>query len=337
MMHCCLPTGRGPQIEGPVTHLAPVALFAWQRPAHTQRVISALAANPEAPETDVFAFVDGPRHDRESEHVAEVIRIAEAATGFRSVSVRVAARNLGLSRSITGGVTDVLQHSDRVIVVEDDIVVSRSFLGYMNSHLELYANDDSVASVHGYVYPHSHELPPTFFIAGADCWGWGTWRRAWEHYRPDGRALLEELTRRGLLATFDFGGTAGYVDMLRDQIAGRNDSWAVRWYASALLCGMYTLYPNRSLATNIGADGSGSHGGVSSAFDVDISHEPLPVLRIPVEDCAIGRSAFTEFFASQRSGIGRSHFGRLGRRILRPVWTRMPSRFRHGVVRLLSS
>lgn len=319
-----------------MTNPAPIALFAWQRPSHTQRVIDALAANPEAAETDLFVFVDGPRHEREAGQVAAVIKTAKAATGFRSVSVQTAAQNLGLSRSITGGITSVLQQSERVIVVEDDILVSHSFLGYMNSHLALYANDPCVASVHAYVYPHLRELPPTFFIAGADCWGWGTWRRAWEHYRSDGRTLLEELTRRDLLPIFDFGGTAGYVDMLRDQIAGRNDSWAVRWYASALLSGMYTLYPNRSLAMNIGADGSGSHGGVSRAFDVVMSHDSVEVLRIPVEDSPIGRSAFTEFFASQRSRVDGSRLGRWGRRLFRPMWIRMPSQFRHRVVRLLS-
>jgi hypothetical protein len=241
-----------------------------------------------------------------------------------------------LSRSITGGVTKVLERSERVIVVEDDILVSRSFLDYMNNHLDMYEADPSVASIHGYVYPHANPLPSTFFIAGADCWGWGTWRRAWEHYRSDGNGLLEELTRRDLLSRFDFGGAAGYVDMLRDQIAGRNDSWAVRWYASTFLDGMYTLYPDRSLATNIGADGSGSHGGVSGAIDIEVSDAPVPVVRIPIEESALGRSAFTEFFTSQRSVVRRSLVGQLGRRILRPVWIRMPSRYRQRAVRLFS-
>jgi hypothetical protein len=314
---------------------APVALFAWQRPRHTEHVLEALAANTRSEETDLFVFVDGPRHEREKRLVAEVISIAENAVGFRSVTVQVAPTNLGLSRSITGGVTNVLQHSDRVIVVEDDIVVSPTFLQFMNDHLELYANDPVVASIHGYVYPHARELPSTFFISGADCWGWATWRRAWAEYRADGVALLDDLQRRSLINTFDFGGSATYVDMLRDQIVGRNDSWAVRWYASALLAGMYTLYPNRSLVTNIGSDGSGSHGGVSSAFDVELSNEPVPAIRIPIEDSAIGRKAFIEFFESQRSGMGSAPIGRLARRWLRPLWIRTPARLRHWFIRRL--
>ena len=318
-----------------MAELSPVALFAWQRPSHTQRVLEALSANDAAAETDLFVFVDGARHEREMSRVAEVIAIAQSATGFKSVTVQAAPENLGLSRSITSGVTSVLQHSATVIVVEDDIVVSRSFLDYMNSHLELYADDDAVASIHGYVYPHARDLSPTFFIAGADCWGWATWRRAWARYRADGTALLDELRERGLVEMFDFGGTAGYSEMLRDQISGRNDSWAVRWYASALLSGMFTLYPNRSLVTNIGSDGSGTHGGVSTKFDVDLFNERVPAARIPIADSPAGRQAFCEFFTAQGQGSGRTPALRFVRRLLRPLWMRMPFDLRSHVARRL--
>ena len=318
-----------------MAELSPIALFAWQRPSHIKRVLEALSANAAAEESDLFVFVDGPRHEREMGRVAEVIAIAQSAAGFKSVTVQAAPENLGLSRSITSGVTSVLQHSATVIVVEDDIVVSRSFLDYMNSHLKLYADDDSVASIHGYVYPHARDLPPTFFIAGADCWGWATWRRAWTRYRADGSALLSELRERDLLATFDFGGTARYVEMLQDQIAGRNDSWAVRWYASAVLSGMFTLYPNRSLVMNIGSDGSGSHGGVSTAFAVEVCHERVAAVRVPIADSPAGREAFCEFFTAQGPASGRTPALRLARRLLRPLWMRMPSDLRSHVARRL--
>ncbi len=47
--------------------------------------------------------------------------------------------------------------------------------------------------------------------------------------------------------------------MLREQIAGRKDSWAVRWHAACFLDDLYTLYPGRSLVENIGNDASGTH------------------------------------------------------------------------------
>ena len=76
---------------------------------------------------------------------------------------------------------------------------------YMNEALQHYANDERVVSIHGYVYPVSESLPETFFLPGADWWGWATWRRGWVCFNPDDLALRTELKRRRLEYTFDFG------------------------------------------------------------------------------------------------------------------------------------
>ena len=73
-----------------------------------------------------------------------------------------------------------IERFDRIIVLEDDMVSSPYFLCYMNEALNLYAQDDRVACIHGYTYPCENKLPEAFFLKGADCWGWGTWRRGWK-------------------------------------------------------------------------------------------------------------------------------------------------------------
>ena len=124
---------------------------------------------------------------------------------------------------------------DKVIVLEDDLVTSPHFLQYMNDGLGIYERDDRVISIHGYSYPVHGKLPETFFLRGADCLGWATWKRGWDLFEDDGQRLLNELERRNLTRSFDFDGSYPYTQMLRDQIAGSNSSWAVRWYASAFL------------------------------------------------------------------------------------------------------
>src|SRR3546814_4010087 len=74
----------------------------------------------------------------------------------------------------------------------------------MNDALYHYRDDQRVASIHGYSLPTDRPLPETYFLKGADCWGWATWRRAWGGFNPDGRALLSELERRHLVHHFDF-------------------------------------------------------------------------------------------------------------------------------------
>ena len=80
-------------------------------------------------------------------------------------------KNFGLAESIIQGVTEVLKESEKVIVLEDDMVVSPYFLEYMNEALEQFVDDNRVISVHGYVYPVDIKLPEAFFLPGADCWG----------------------------------------------------------------------------------------------------------------------------------------------------------------------
>lgn len=253
---------------------APVALFAWRRPEHLRKVLDALEANPEAGETDVFAYCDAPRTPSQAAEVEAVVRVLEAACGFRSLSVVRRETNFGLARNIVSGVTETVNKYGRIVVLEDDLVVSRSFLGWMNEGLRRYEDVVRVASIHGYVYPVRGVLPGSFFLRGADCWGWATWKRAWDAFEPDGTILEARLLDRKLAHRFDWNGAFGYMDMLRGQIEGRNDSWAVRWHASAFLAGMLTLYPGRALVANIGHDDSGTHSGGSREYDVEPAEAP---------------------------------------------------------------
>jgi hypothetical protein len=286
-----------------VSALAPIALVAYNRPAHLAAVAEALARNPEAAASRLFVFSDAPKHDAARASVEEVRTRARALRGFRSVELVEAPANLGVARSIVGGATRLTAEFGRVIVLEDDLVPSPHFLRYMNEALDAYASDERVASVHAYSYPVAGDLPETFFLRGADCWGWATWKRGWDLFEPDGRKLLLELERRALTHEFDFDGKYPYTQMLRDCIAGRNDSWAVRWYASAFLEDRLTLYPGSSQVRNIGADGSGTHVGSTRRFDNPDWGRALRVSAIPVAESKAARQAFGTYLAGLRPSM----------------------------------
>jgi hypothetical protein len=143
----------------------------------------------------------------------------------------------------------------------------------MNAALEKYEHSELVASVCGYMYPIDHRgLPPTFFLRGTDCWGWATWKKAWDIFEPDGQLLLNELLEKKLAWPFDLDGSYPYTRMLKDQISGRNNSWAIRWHASAYLRGMTSCFPSRSLVQNIGLDGTGTHCEPTTKYSVDFTN-----------------------------------------------------------------
>lgn len=274
---------------------SPIALFVYDRPAQAEATLEFLRRNPLSRESDLIVFSDGPRSAANEAGVAETRALLANVPGFRSVRVVTRPRNLGLAGSIIAGVTEVLHESERVIVVEDDMVTSPQFLDYMNAGLDRFAGDPRVGSIHAYMYPIAG-LPEFFFLRGGDCWGWATWRDRWTLFEPDGRLLLRRLKERGLLHAFNRTGGSDNVAMLLDQIRGRNSSWFIRWHASLFLAGKLTLQPGHSFIHNIGVDDSGTHCRTSDLFDVvpQTSFDALPPLAVEQDGRAV--EAIARFF-----------------------------------------
>jgi len=178
-------------------------------------------------------------------------------------------------------------------------------LQFMNDGLEFYKSDERVISIHGYVYPVKAELPETFFLKGADCWGWATWKRGWNFFNADGVQLLSQLRQQKLEREFDFDGCYDYTKMLDDQINGKNNSWAIRWHASAFLANKLTLYPGETLVKNIGFDNSGTHCGSSEEYEQDVAKHKVEVAKIIVEQNKLAREAIKIFFKPKRGFFTR--------------------------------
>ncbi len=285
--------------------VAPIVLFVYNRPWHTQQTVEALQKNELASESDLFIFSDAPKKPEAVAAVQEVREYIKTVGGFKSVSIVERDINFGLANSIIDGVTRLCNEYGRVIVLEDDLVTSPCFLRYMNDALDLYEHEEMVISIHGWVYPVAEKLPETFFLRGADCWGWATWKRGWDIFEPDGKKLLESLKDRHLERAFNFGGSYDYLGMLDSQVKGGNDSWAIRWYASAFLSNRLTLYPGRNLVLNIGNDNSGTHCGVTEIFSGDIADRPVVVDGIPIVESPEARIAVTKFYAANKDSLLR--------------------------------
>jgi hypothetical protein len=298
---------------------APVALFAYARQDHLRLTVESLLLNPECNTTHLYVYCDGPRNDSAKQQTDAVRAYVDTLQGFASVTRIYRDTNRGLAQSIISGVSEVVAGHGCVIVMEDDLVVSPHFLAYMNQGLRLYLDDPQVASIHGYSYPVEEALPETFFLRGADCWGWATWARAWQHFEPDGQKLLTALRDRKLTRAFDMGGSYPYTQMLANQVRGKNDSWAIRWHATCFLQGMQTLYPGKSLVNNIGVDGSGTHCSATEDFAQSLKPGPVYLEKLAPLENIDALNAFSKFLGkhtSLPSKVSRQ-MGRLWKRVVR--------------------
>lgn len=278
-------------------HLAPIAFFVYNRLKHTKLTIEALNKNELAAQSDLIIYSDGPKRFSDFYKIFRLRRYLKNISGFNSVKIIESKNNKGLAQSIIAGVTEIVNKYGSIIVLEDDLVTSIYFLKYMNEALCIYKDIDSVISIHGYVYPIKNEMPETFFIKGADCWGWATWKRGWDLFEADGEKLLNEIINNKLSFEFDFEGTYPYTEMLKGQIKGNNNSWAIRWYASAFLNNKLTLYPGKSLIKNIGFDGSGTHCHKGESFFYnDFNSDKITFFEKNITEVKKNRIEFMNFF-----------------------------------------
>jgi hypothetical protein len=279
--------------------LAPLAVFVYNRPVHARRAIEALRANLLADQSDLFVFSDAAADEASIDDVAEVRRYLRSVGGFRSVEVIERERNFGLARSILDGITYLCNERGKVIVVEDDLLTSRWFLKYLNDGLDIFADDAEVASIHAYLPPLARAPEGNFFMYGTDCWGWATWQRAWKGFVPDAKELLHRLSEHPRRRYFDYIGKWPHTTMLNSYLAGRNNSWAIRWHASMFLEGKLTLHPARTLVSNIGFDGSGTHCSDIDDMNSFVVDEPLPVKRIPIAHSQLVWRRKQRYYAGQ--------------------------------------
>lgn len=283
----------------------PVVIFAYNRPKHLEKVLAGLLSNKKASSLKVVVYSDFPKKSEDRDAVNGVRSLLDQTCGFGSLTIVKRSKNFGLANSIIDGVTMILNEFDSAIILEDDVVPSSFFLDYMTDSMQKYRNHQAVGSVHAYSFPVLEILPETFFLRGADCWGWGTWKRSWKLFNACGLDLLQQLEAQNLCNAFDLNGSAPYSQMLRDQIAGKVDSWAIRWHASMFLAKKLCLYPGRSLVENIGMDKSGVHCGFDDRFDVSLSSQPVRVKDIEIEESQLAKRAISSFYLSGRSFQGK--------------------------------
>jgi acetyltransferase-like isoleucine patch superfamily enzyme len=266
-----------------MNELAPIALFVYNRPWHTRQTLEALSRNFLAEESTLFIFADGPKErasDEELKQIREVYEIINSQKWCKEIIISRSDKNLGLASSIIHGVTKVVNECGKVIVLEDDIVTSKTFLQYMNDGLRLYEHDKIVMQISGYMFPLKENLPETFFCCINLCWGWATWKDRWEYFNSDEHNLIRRFQKsKELINKFDFEGSYDFYKQLWQNYNKRLNTWAVKWYASMFFAGGLALHASRSLVKNIGLDFSGTNSTPNTSYENEDLLEHVTLVR----------------------------------------------------------
>ncbi len=234
----------------------PVLLLGFNRPDKLLRVIEPLRAiRPHR----VFVAVDGPRPDRagEADRCHETQRAAEAAIDWpcdKQFLFRPA--NLGCRAAVSGAISWAFEHVEELLIIEDDCVIDPSFVTMCRVLLDRHRDDARIWNIAAVNFQQGIHRGDGDYYASKypHCWGWATWKRAWNQYSDDMQALSSCDDRHTDPRERD------YWRLVFDKcVKNKVDSWAYRWtFRCWQQCGL-TLLPNVNLVSNIGFDEEATH------------------------------------------------------------------------------
>jgi len=238
---------------------APICLFVYKRLDTLERTVSSLKRNALSKNTDLYIFSDASKTPDSADAVARVREYIRYIKGFKSITIKCAVENKGLAGSIISGVTSVIGRYGKVIVLEDDLVVAPNFLKFMNDALDYYQHQPQIFSISGYTTPvQVRPGQDVYFTLRASSWGWASWHDRWKNidwavhdfavFDADPRAQ-----RRFNAMGSDLAG------MLRKQMQGEINSWAIRWVYHQFKHQLYTVFPTRSKVCNEGFGEGATH------------------------------------------------------------------------------
>jgi hypothetical protein len=245
-----------------VSKTPPVLLIAWKRPDTLRKTIAAVRA---AAPTRVYVSCDGPNTARlgEAEAVDQTRQTIDQEINWDCRLEKLySEKNLGCRYGVSKAICWFFEQESEGIILEDDCVAHSDFFSFCSALLEKYRGDESICCITGNNFQNGQQRGDTsyYFSKYPHCWGWATWRRAWDHYSPNfdfwpqwkrsaawRQLFLDARERRHWEAVFD------------KVYAGQLDSWASAWLAAVWKVGGLTATPSQNLVTNIGFGVDATH------------------------------------------------------------------------------
>jgi len=250
---------------------SPIVIFVYNRSEHTARLLNSLRDCEELTHSEIYVFCDGPKNMQDKLQVDKVREVISDFAKTRDCAVKLRPSNLGLAASIISGVTEVLRNHNSVVVLEDDLLVSKDFLRYMNWGLRAFEDQPRIFSLTGYTFPPAYfSLPDDyenqiFLSPRCGSWSWATWRDRWE--TVDWEMLDFEEFMGDERRTTKFNEIGWDLSrMLELQHSGGIDSWAIRFCYAHFKASAYCVHPRSTLVHNSGLDRTGTHGRPDQRF-----------------------------------------------------------------------
>ncbi|WP_130891091.1 glycosyltransferase family 2 protein [Fusobacterium ulcerans] len=260
--------------------LAPILITVYDRKAHLEKSIEALKKNPLAKESVLYIASDAAYSKKDEKKVKEIREFIDNINGFKEIILFKSNENKGSYESTKLAIEKILEKHDKIIFLEDDIIVSKYFLEFMNNSLNLYEENNKIFAICSYVPPDFSlpKLKTEVYLWNYYCpWGMATWKKKWKELDLNLEKYMEFFKNKRQVIKF-FQGANHALPILIDDRNGLIKAMDSRIDWNIFQKGLYCVFPIKTLSKNIGVDGSGEHSGKNKIYEEQILEDFNPNL-----------------------------------------------------------
>lgn len=269
----------------------PIAFLIFRRPDLTSRVFEAIR---QAQPRQLFVIADGARNEAEEVLCQQARAVTEVVDWDCEVFRNYADENLGCRKRVSSGLDWVFAQVEEAIILEDDCLPHPSFFRYCQELLEYYREDARIWCISGDNFQDGQwRGDGSYYFSNYNhCWGWATWRRAWQNYDHDLANWGKFRDGQYLNSILDSELEVNYWHNIFEQLykIGEPNTWDYPWTFTCWQNSALTILPNVNLVSNIGFRSDGTHLTSESKFAnlqvkdiIEIRH-PSFVVRDKVAD-----------------------------------------------------
>ena len=259
----------------------PVAIIFFNRPDTTEKVFNVVR---EVRPSKLFLIQDGARKNRDDDRVKieKCREIVENIDWDCTLEKYYSSDNLGCGMRVYSGLTKAFEKVDHLIILEDDIVASKSFFPFCKELLEKYRYDDRVNMISGMNHLGEYNLTEDsyFFFFFFSIWGWATWKRVWDKMEYEMSFANDKKTMELVYNIIPNKHTAeGVLKAGKNKVERLNKgerltAWSYQFGMTMYLYSQLIIVPQKNLTTNIGITPDSTHSAD------DLSKLPKSIQRV---------------------------------------------------------
>ena len=170
-------------------------------------------------------------------------------------------KNLGCGIAPYQAITWFFENEEMGIILEDDCLPSISFFSYCKELLEYYKDNLRIYHIAGNNPLIYTKIPYSYYFARIQhCWGWASWRRAWNHYCFEIKNFNNFIEENKINKIFTRAVDRYYwMDIFKYIEKPRNDIWDYQWTYAIINNNGICINPAKNLVTNIGFGENATH------------------------------------------------------------------------------